>query len=194
MLTEVADLNGPMLRNPGLESDLRRPLSRQSSTSTSSARGHAPAPPPQRPRSAFAGPPSITDWHAINGQDAVHQGEDLHDFDGQHLRQVLQQALEPSIHPIQPPRAHHHAHHPAKSISTENTSVYDGGSNEGLDGKHAGIRKKKSSRPSQANGDELRRLLHENQGRSLQEVAHQVWADEESARAEKSKQIFGMIW
>ena len=55
-------------------------------------------------------------------------------------------------------------------------------------------RKKKIQGPSQANGEELRRLRDDNERRDLGDIARQVWHDEEGPKAEKSKQIFGMIW
>lgn len=55
-------------------------------------------------------------------------------------------------------------------------------------------RKKKGSASSIANDLELRRLFRENQGRSLKNVAAQVLANERGPKAEKTKQIFAMLW
>lgn len=57
-----------------------------------------------------------------------------------------------------------------------------------------GKRRKRGSAATQANDNELRRLFRENQGKDLDELANQVQKDESSSKAEKSKQIFGMIW
>ena len=54
--------------------------------------------------------------------------------------------------------------------------------------------KKKGSGASQANDQELRRLFRENDGRNLLEVASEVKREEKGPKAEKSKQVFGMLW
>ena len=55
-------------------------------------------------------------------------------------------------------------------------------------------RKPKVSSASQANDQELRRLIRENCHRDLKEVAGSVLAKERGPKAEKTKQIFAMIW
>ena len=47
---------------------------------------------------------------------------------------------------------------------------------------------------TQANDNELRRLLRENQGRSLSDVAKQINKDDSGSKQEKDKQVFGMLW
>ncbi|MCJ1307539.1 hypothetical protein MMC25_001185 [Agyrium rufum] len=53
-----------------------------------------------------------------------------------------------------------------------------------------GAKRKKGNASSQANEIELRRLLEENEGRSLKELAQRV----AERRSEKDKQVFGMFW
>jgi hypothetical protein len=63
------------------------------------------------------------------------------------------------------------------------------------DAKVAGQRnQKKRGSTSLANEKELRRLLNQNIGRTLDEVAAQVRTESNGPRSEKSKQIYGMLW
>ena len=55
-------------------------------------------------------------------------------------------------------------------------------------------KKKKGSASSMANDQELRRLYRENKGRTLNDVASHVLANERGPRSEKTKQIFAMLW
>ena len=55
-------------------------------------------------------------------------------------------------------------------------------------------KKKKGSASSIANDQELKRLYQENKTRTLRDVASSVLQEERGPRAEKTKQIFGMIW
>ncbi|MCJ1225361.1 hypothetical protein MMC12_002010 [Toensbergia leucococca] len=55
-------------------------------------------------------------------------------------------------------------------------------------------KKKKGSATSIANDQELRKLFRENQGQSLKEVSLQVLANDRGPKAEKTKQIFAMLW
>ena len=65
----------------------------------------------------------------------------------------------------------------------------DAGQDDTGDGK-----KKKGSASSIANDLELRRLFRENEGRPLKEVAAEVLSNERGPKAEKTKQIFAMLW
>ncbi|KZF22579.1 hypothetical protein L228DRAFT_128965 [Xylona heveae TC161] len=56
------------------------------------------------------------------------------------------------------------------------------------------IKPKKGSSSSIANDNELRRLHRENKGRSIKEVACEVLANERGPKAEKTKQVFAMLW
>lgn len=58
-----------------------------------------------------------------------------------------------------------------------------------------GQRRKKGSATSLANDAELRRLLHQYQGRTLQDVAEEVQQNEGGGgKSEKAKQVFAMLW
>jgi regulatory factor X len=56
-------------------------------------------------------------------------------------------------------------------------------------------KKKKGSMSGAATNDkELRQLLNQNEGRNLREVAAEVIQNDKTAKAEKSKQLFAMLW
>jgi regulatory factor X, other len=58
-----------------------------------------------------------------------------------------------------------------------------------------GQRRKKGSATSLANDAELRRLVHQYQGRSLDDVAAEVQQHEGGGgKSEKAKQVFAMLW
>ncbi len=54
--------------------------------------------------------------------------------------------------------------------------------------------RKKGSSSSATNDKELREILSRNEGRTLKDVASEVVATERTPRAEKTKQLFAMIW
>lgn len=59
----------------------------------------------------------------------------------------------------------------------------------------SGQRRKKGSATSLANDAELRRLVHQYQGKTLKEVAAEVQQNEGGGgRSEKAKQVFAMLW
>jgi regulatory factor X len=56
-------------------------------------------------------------------------------------------------------------------------------------------KKKKSSTSGSATNDkELRQLLAQNEGRHLKDVAAEVIQNDRTSKAEKSKQLFAMLW
>jgi len=54
--------------------------------------------------------------------------------------------------------------------------------------------KKPRSSSGQANENELKDMLEKNKGRHLDEVANEVIANERTSSAEKTKQLFAMLW
>ena len=58
----------------------------------------------------------------------------------------------------------------------------------------ADAKPRRGAATTQANDNELRRLLRENQGRNLQDIARQINKDDTGSKQEKDKQIFGMLW
>lgn len=55
-------------------------------------------------------------------------------------------------------------------------------------------KKKKGAAYTATNDKELREMLTRNDGRVLKEVAQEVIATERTPKAEKSKQLFAMLW
>jgi regulatory factor X len=55
-------------------------------------------------------------------------------------------------------------------------------------------RRRKGSSATATNDKELRELLSKNEARSLPEVAQEVIAKERTPQAEKTKQLFAMLW
>ena len=77
---------------------------------------------------------------------------------------------------------------PIMDINMEDQSQIDG-NNEIQPNKP-----RRGAATTQANDNELRRLLRENQGRSLPDIAKQINKDDSGSKQEKDKQIFGMLW
>jgi regulatory factor X len=55
-------------------------------------------------------------------------------------------------------------------------------------------KKKGSASGSATNDKELRQLLAQNEGRHLKDVAAEVIQNDRTSKAEKSKQLFAMLW
>lgn len=55
-------------------------------------------------------------------------------------------------------------------------------------------RKRKAANANAANDRELREMLRINESRQLPDVAREVIANERTAKAEKTKQLFAMLW
>jgi regulatory factor X len=90
-----------------------------------------------------------------------------HSFDHVQSTQPMYQALEAALSQSQPP-------------APTGTEVEE--------------KKKKGSASSATNDKELREMLVRNEGRALKEVAAEVIATERTSKAEKSKQLFAMLW
>ncbi|KAF1981024.1 hypothetical protein K402DRAFT_425728 [Aulographum hederae CBS 113979] len=74
------------------------------------------------------------------------------------------------------------------NTSLQNMPMQSGSGAEGDD------RRKRGSTATATNDKELREMLAANQGRSLRIVANEVLSAERTPRAEKTKQLFAMIW
>lgn len=55
-------------------------------------------------------------------------------------------------------------------------------------------KKKASTSGSATNDKELRQMLQQNEGRKLKDVAAEVIQTDRTSKAEKSKQLFAMLW
>ncbi|EXJ79743.1 hypothetical protein A1O3_08026 [Capronia epimyces CBS 606.96] len=115
------------------------------------------------------------------------------------MRPMSQQAFQEMQHfPMQyphglPPYAvgHQHMHHIRHhSEQFEGSPAPDDSNTE-----NGGAKRRKGTASSVANDQELRRLLAQYQGKSLNEVAAEVQKNEGSGgKSEKAKQVFAMLW
>jgi regulatory factor X len=90
------------------------------------------------------------------------------------------QSLDPNM---QQPQHHIHHHQYSASVATSAASV-----------EPEEKRKKSSAAGNATNDKELREMLKRNDGRRLDDVAAEVIATDRTSRAEKSKQLFAMLW
>lgn len=114
----------------------------------------------------------------------------------QHFPEGVGPIAAPIHHPIMPHpgsgyplntsahlQMHHGFSHPKIQIQSRESPIPDASTDTGVGGtKNA------------TNDNELRRLLRENEGSSLDNIAQQFQKDESTSKLEKLKQIFGMIW
>ena len=77
------------------------------------------------------------------------------------------------------------------NLTNGGTSI-GGGPQSGIDAEET--KKKRGSTCTATNDRELRELISRNEGRGLRDVATEVIATERTPRAEKSKQLFAMVW
>lgn len=77
----------------------------------------------------------------------------------------------------------------------QQTSDYSNGNPAAVaSGAETDDKKKKGASASATNDKELREMLSRADGRSLKDVADEVLRTERTSRAEKSKQLFAMLW
>lgn len=133
------------------------------------------------------------------------------------IRRSKEQLINPGVEYAIDPSLHHHvnngstygmestfeAQDPRASLSLDRYHSFDGRGSQvpesmnddaGQDDTGGDGKKKKGSASSIANDLELRRLFRENEGRPLKEVAAEVLSNERGPKAEKTKQIFAMLW
>jgi len=91
------------------------------------------------------------------------------------------QALDPNMQQPQHQMQHHHQY--SASVATSAASV-----------EPEEKRKKGGAAGNATNDKELREMLKRNDGRRLNDVAAEVIATDRTSRAEKSKQLFAMLW
>ncbi|KAF7846538.1 hypothetical protein BT93_L4185 [Corymbia citriodora subsp. variegata] len=90
-------------------------------------------------------------------------------------------------YPMPPQHVHHHMRHASEHY--EGSPAPEDSNNEG------GGKRKRGNTSSMANDQELRRLLSQYQGRTLNDVAAEVQKNEGSGgKSEKAKQVFAMLW
>jgi regulatory factor X len=91
------------------------------------------------------------------------------------------QSLDPNMQQPQHHMQHHHQY--SASVATSAASV-----------EPEEKRKKGGAAGNATNDKELREMLKRNDGRRLNDVAAEVIATDRTSRAEKSKQLFAMLW
>ncbi|KAM5440149.1 hypothetical protein McanMca71_002768 [Microsporum canis] len=140
-------------------------------------------------------PPARLDDHALqeNHNNAVRQRPDLQ------LQEHLLRNRTISVQPSQPspsgiiPAEFASSHFPQMFESTENHTPDR--MLEDNEGSEVGPRKRRGTSSSIANDNELRRLLRQYDGYSLQDMAAEVRKNEGAGgKSEKVKQVFAMIW
>ncbi len=91
--------------------------------------------------------------------------------------------------------SHDHIQHALARTGTLDTTDNQSPAPEDSETAENGQRRKKGSATSLANDAELRRLVHQYQGRTLKEVAAEVQQNEGGGgKSEKAKQVFAMLW
>jgi regulatory factor X len=85
-----------------------------------------------------------------------------------------------------------HSHHMHSSLSQQQPQQQQQAMSIPVD---VDEKKKKGSASGSATNDkELREMLVRNEGRALNDVAAEVIATDRTSKAEKSKQLFAMLW
>ncbi|KAK0662419.1 Protein sak1 [Lasiodiplodia hormozganensis] len=98
---------------------------------------------------------------------------------------IPQHSQETYAHP--PPNPYMHLQQQASDYGNSNPAA-------AASGAETDDKKKKGASASATNDKELREMLTRADGRSLKEVAEEVLRTERTSRAEKSKQLFAMLW
>jgi regulatory factor X len=168
----------------------QRPVSRASTTSATSHHDAQQDPNPTQPMYMSQGPEAaLLQYHASENGNVI-----------------------PQFQPQQQQQAHHMAHHHAQSISFPVQPNYSPLDSPYLQEAHfiktvrngsepisqapdmPDEKRRKVSAVTATNDKELREMLARNEGRPLPEVAQEVIQKERTPMAEKTKQLFAMLW
>lgn len=101
--------------------------------------------------------------------------------------QMMSQHSQEGSYSHPPPNAYMHLQQQAADYSNGNPQA-------AASGAETDDKKKKGASASATNDKELREMLTRADGRSLKDVADEVLRTERTSRAEKSKQLFAMLW
>ncbi|KAK7625132.1 hypothetical protein IWX48DRAFT_594629 [Phyllosticta citricarpa] len=126
--------------------------------------------------------------HALGPQDNMIINSVMPSYPPQpHHHMMPQHTPDPQYH-HPPPNAYIHLQHQPDFVNNSHapTAVASGAETDD--------KKKKGSTASATNDKELREMLSRADGRSLKDVADEVLRTERTSRAEKSKQLFAMLW
>lgn len=177
-----------------------RPLSRASTTSVHSF-DHFQAPPQHARAASFTQQPQ---YHApftnealppalIQAAQQVSAQDQLIGMSLESVQQYLGYQSESTPQPTQPngmssQQLDSHSFHHSLSQQSQQQSFM-------APPMDAEDKKKKGSASGAATNDkELRQLLNQNEGRHLKDVAAEVIQNDRTSKAEKSKQLFAMLW
>jgi regulatory factor X len=181
--------------NTSMSTRSNRPLSRASTTSVHSFEQHDLQSqfPPQRPNHYQQQTPYNASFTSEPLQPALLQAAQhvsaQENMMGTSLESLQQYLGYPADAPnqSQPMDQHGHAYHssmsqpPQPQFMTPLIEVED-------------KKKKGSASGSATNDKELRQMLLQNEGRKLKDVAAEVIQTDRTSKAEKSKQLFAMLW
>jgi regulatory factor X len=185
--------------NTSMSTRSNRPLSRASTTSVHSFEQFQQ---PQQPRpSQF---PQQPQYHApfttsealqpalLQAAQQVSAQDQLINMSLESVQQYLDYPADPTAsHPqssAQPAQPDHHAYQNSLSQHSQQHSFMA----PPMDTEDK--KKRPSTSGAATNDKELRQLLNQNEGRNLKEVAAEVIQNDRTSKAEKSKQLFAMLW
>lgn len=191
--------------NTSMSTRSNRPLSRASTTSVHSFDQHDLQPQfsqSQPPRPAhFSQPQYNTPFTSEPLQPALIQAaqhisaqDNMMGTSMESLQQFLGYPVDPSQNPPHPngmssQSMDAHVYHQSMSQPPPQSQQYMSPLVDLEDKK-----KKASSSGSATNDKELRQMLQQNEGRKLKDVAAEVIQTDRTSKAEKSKQLFAMLW
>ncbi|EMC97029.1 hypothetical protein BAUCODRAFT_23427 [Baudoinia panamericana UAMH 10762] len=169
-----------------------RPLSRASTTSATSLRNEESELFLSQPTQVHPTPEAqLLQYHASTqpqSHDLYQQQQQQQQQQHAHHQYVhnTQYAMPPGMHtqelPLMPQESDYANHQRMGSVPIQSgTEMADGG-------------RRKGSAVTATNDKELRELLSRNEGRPLREVAQEVNQKERTPMAEKTKQLFAMLW
>jgi regulatory factor X len=184
--------------NTSMSTRSNRPLSRASTTSVHSFEQYQPHPQQSR-QSQFSHQPQYNAAFTSEPlqpallQAAQHASaqDNLMSMSLESVQQYLgypsESTPQPQPNGMSPPMDTHPYH--ASMASQSQQPSFMAPPMEGDDKK-----KKGSASGSATNDKELRQLLAQNEGRHLKDVAAEVIQNDRTSKAEKSKQLFAMLW
>jgi regulatory factor X len=180
-----------------------RPPSRASTTSIHSFEQFQQQPQPRAAHSHYSQPPAYNapftsePLQPVLLQAAQHVSaqDNLMSMSLESVQQYLG-SYESTPQPALPPAPMDgHAYHPSMSMGMPQPQPQSQPQHYLAPVADADEKKKKGSASGSATNDkELRQLLAQNEGRELKDVAAEVIQNDRTSKAEKSKQLFAMLW
>lgn len=188
--------------NTSMSTRSNRPLSRASTTSVHSFEQYQPQPQQPRP-SQFAPQPQYNAAFTseplqpalLQAAQHVSAQDNLVNMSLESVQQYLGYHSESTPQPSQPngiPAQQMDAHAYHTSMAPQSQQQQQHFMAPPMDSEDK--KKKGSASGSATNDKELRQLLAQNEGRHLKDVAAEVIQNDRTSKAEKSKQLFAMLW